>query len=277
VVEPFKTIPAFALFLLISASSAVGHGQATEFRIEGTLLSQESSNCSLILDHPFTAVGAFSGALAWDPNEAMYLGAAAGQALAEFEDLGALDFFHLSSCYPGNLNFGLIFWDFNNGVQYWLPDGIDDEVLQVELITALGGGDTFLIATETNFCFGSIGELVVSSPGGFPSYPTPGVFALEVEETVAATVFLRGDFDASSTANIADAVLILNYLYLGGATPPCRDAADCDDNGLINIADPMNLLLRLFTGGPPLPPPFLACGSDPTDDSLDCQEPPGCI
>jgi hypothetical protein len=69
---------------------------------------------------------------------------------------------------------------------------------------------------------------------------------------------------------LSDAVTILNYLFTGGDTPGCLDAADADDSGVLNITDPIFLLASLFLGhGEELPAPAL-CGSDPTRDDLIC-------
>jgi hypothetical protein len=42
-----------------------------------------------------------------------------------------------------------------------------------------------------------------------------------------------------------------------------------NDDGTLNISDPITLLLHLFVGGGPLPAPA-DCGPDPTSDSLGC-------
>ena len=83
--------------------------------------------------------------------------------------------------------------------------------------------------------------------------------------------FRRGDADASSTANLADAVQILAMLFIPGSdVVGCEDAADCNDDGTLNITDAVLLLDYLFVTGTPLPEPVSACGGDPTADSLDC-------
>lgn len=82
--------------------------------------------------------------------------------------------------------------------------------------------------------------------------------------------FLRGDANKDGLHNIADAVFELSYLFSGGSLITCYDALDTNDDGAVNIADPINLLTVLFAMGAPPPPPFVACGSDPTPDSLSC-------
>ena len=48
-------------------------------------------------------------------------------------------------------------------------------------------------------------------------------------------------------------------------------AADADDDGVLDISDPIRTLQFLFLGGPPLPGPSKPGGQDPTpDDPLGC-------
>ncbi|MBI4603029.1 MAG: right-handed parallel beta-helix repeat-containing protein [Planctomycetes bacterium] len=100
--------------------------------------------------------------------------------------------------------------------------------------------------------------------------------AYETGDCRPAGLFLRGDTDADARRTISDAVFTLLHLFLGGNGPSCADAADADDNGLLNLADPIYLLNRLFRGGPPPPAPEGDCGPDPTADELDCASHPPC-
>jgi hypothetical protein len=83
--------------------------------------------------------------------------------------------------------------------------------------------------------------------------------------------FKRGDANGDGNVLIADAQFVLNFLFLGGAVPPCLDGADANDDSSINLADPIRILFYLFLGGgpPPAPGPN-TCGRDPTPDLLDC-------
>lgn len=86
--------------------------------------------------------------------------------------------------------------------------------------------------------------------------------------------FIRGYCNGDGSFNIADAVLLLAYLFPNGPVPQldCLDACDCNDDGSLNIADAVCFLGALF-GQPATPPvsPHPDCGSDPTDsDPLDC-------
>jgi hypothetical protein len=95
--------------------------------------------------------------------------------------------------------------------------------------------------------------------------------------------FVRGDVDASGDINITDGIFLLNYLFSGGTTPACLDAADVNDSGggAPDITDAIAVFNWLFLGGPaPSPPspttsPYISrdCGLDPPDgptDTLDC-------
>ncbi len=74
--------------------------------------------------------------------------------------------------------------------------------------------------------------------------------------------FIRGDADLSGRVNIADPVMILVYLFSDGPAPACMDAADGNDVARVDIADAIYLLNYLFVNGPPPPPPFPNAGRD---------------
>ncbi len=88
----------------------------------------------------------------------------------------------------------------------------------------------------------------------------------------AATQFIRGDANSDGVVNITDGVFVLNFLFLGRTTPPCREASDANADGDVNITDGVFLLNFLFAGGPEPPAPFGECGTDPTRSpaEVDC-------
>jgi len=89
--------------------------------------------------------------------------------------------------------------------------------------------------------------------------------------------FLRGDANADGKIDIADAVRVLAYLFGGGQTAlVCLAAGDANDDGKIDISDAIKILGHLFAHTGPLPPPFGACGPDPTPDALTCVSFPPC-
>jgi len=87
--------------------------------------------------------------------------------------------------------------------------------------------------------------------------------------------FRRGDVNADGRVDIADVIEGLMWLFDGGAEPPCRDALDANDDGLLNVADPIGIAHFLFASSP-MAPPVDACGSDPTGDRLSCRNFPPC-
>lgn len=93
---------------------------------------------------------------------------------------------------------------------------------------------------------------------------------------VTATRFLRGDSNGDGTQNIVDPVFTLLYLFSDASAPGCLDALDVDDDGQINLADPIGHLTNLFLGGIRPHEPFLRCGEDPSEDSLGCEFFPPC-
>ena len=93
--------------------------------------------------------------------------------------------------------------------------------------------------------------------------------------------FNRGDSAADgdpTPVGLNDGVFTLNYLFTGGPTPTCMDAADANDDGEVEITDAIFTLNFLFLGGtaPPAPDAFNPCGPDPTDDDLGCESYDNC-
>jgi len=85
--------------------------------------------------------------------------------------------------------------------------------------------------------------------------------------------FVRGDFDRSGTVQFVDALGSANYLFDTGSAPTCPDSADANDDGILDVADPVYVLFYLFVQGTAPPPPFPDAGDDPTfRDSLGCDE-----
>jgi len=84
----------------------------------------------------------------------------------------------------------------------------------------------------------------------------------------AGTPFVRGDSNGDGRGDLSDAIFTLSWLFTGGATPPCLDAADANDVGTIDLSDPIFFLNFLFQGGGAPPPPHPSAGLDPTPDAI---------
>jgi hypothetical protein len=85
------------------------------------------------------------------------------------------------------------------------------------------------------------------------------------------SLFRRGDANSDSHLSLADVFSILRFQYLG--TPiSCQDAADVDDNGVIDQTDALFLFNAIFRRTRVPPEPFLEPGRDQTPDRLGCEQ-----
>ena len=85
--------------------------------------------------------------------------------------------------------------------------------------------------------------------------------------------FLRGDADGNEFLDLADAVI--NLIWMTNICPSCPvplcpKALDVNDDGRIDLGDPVRLLNYLYLDGPPPEAPFPFPGPDPTPDDLEC-------
>jgi hypothetical protein len=85
---------------------------------------------------------------------------------------------------------------------------------------------------------------------------------LQLLTSVPAPVFIRGDVSEDGSINVADPIAILMALFAGAPALPCYDAADANDDGAVDLADAVGILAYLFQRGPPPAEPFPACGED---------------
>lgn len=81
--------------------------------------------------------------------------------------------------------------------------------------------------------------------------------------------FIRGDANLDARVTIADVFSILRYIGLG-VDLGCRDAADVDDSGSVNLADAIYFLGSVFYRHGAPPEPFTTPGVDPTPDGTGC-------
>ena len=87
--------------------------------------------------------------------------------------------------------------------------------------------------------------------------------------------FKRGDVEQDGVLTVTDALNNVSHQFLG-LDVLCRSSLDANDDGEIDIVDPMvTLSLLFFPSVEALLPPYRDCGVDPTTDDLDCQSYPG--
>lgn len=115
---------------------------------------------------------------------------------------------------------------------------------------------------------GFAGYFTGSPPGFGPLARAVGSIQIEF-----GADFLRGDCTLDGQVDLADAQCQLEYLFLQ-APVACLDAVDTDDNGTLNLSDPVKLLSFLFGGGAGPAVPNALCDTDPTSDLLPCFESP---
>ena len=113
---------------------------------------------------------------------------------------------------------------------------------------------------------------VVASLGLFAPDADDENDPVDVTVVGPADGFLRGDGNGDGALSLSDAVVALEWLFLSQPLG-CIDAADFDDDGNAGLADVVQLTSHLFLNGPPPAPPSEACGVDPTDDTLSCDDP----
>ena len=65
-----------------------------------------------------------------------------------------------------------------------------------------------------------------------------------------APIYIWGDANGDGAVDIADVVLIINYLFLNGPPPIPLPSGDPNNDCIINVADLVYLLNYLFAGGP---------------------------
>ena len=108
-------------------------------------------------------------------------------------------------------------------------------------------------------------------PPPFPNCgcdPTPDTLTCTFTKCAMST-FTRGDVDCNGVVDSQDSIFLDNFL-LGGTAPACLDAADVNDDAVVNSADLTYLADYLSLVGPPPPSPFPAPCIDPTCDTLSC-------
>jgi len=168
----------------------------------------------------------------------------------------------------------------------WVDDGGDARLFVDGILDAT---DFSYRRTEVPWDLSAIGGLPADRA---PSGDVTGAFAGDIDDVrvfnhplsddevaeiagVVGVPFRRGDSDGDGALNLTDGVFVLQFLFSGGPSPLCLEAADADDDGALSITDGIAILGFLFLGGEPLPapgPPPSSCGVDPPGSaSLGCE------
>lgn len=212
----------------------------------------------------------FSFGVSHDPSILTVTDGAGGAVITDFMGGIGPDYFDANLLADG-ITFGCVYCFVCTGT---IQFATATELATIEYDTVPGAlaGSTADVTTSLSIT-DSLGippvELVVVVGSG-----SVGVLGVDGTITLTPTVggFVRADVNDDGAINLADAITLLEILFLGGALQ-CQDAADTNDDEQANIADAIYLLSYLFTGGDAPPPPFGGtCGADPAGTALDCAE-----
>lgn len=143
--------------------------------------------------------------------------------------------------------------------------------VELETVPAALAGATQPVVTSFEWIASCNSQLTGIIVGGLPVAPdfSPGVITLE---PVGPVPFVRGDCNIDGDVNIADPIHLLQVLFLAGILGPCIESCDVDGSGdFFDLADALLLLGFLFQGGAPPAPPFPDCGTDPAALPADCE------
>ena len=79
------------------------------------------------------------------------------------------------------------------------------------------------------------------------------------------------DADDDGRLDISDPLATALYLYVRPVERFCSDAADANDDGRLDLTDVIYGWSYMYLGGPAPAAPFPAPGNDPTPDGLGCE------
>lgn len=167
----------------------------------------------------------------------------------------------LSLCGLSGLDSDLVVYTGSCGALTQISCNGDSCVLVSELVVPVVAGVQYTIR---------LGSWAGVDPGAI------GAFSIAVTPPAGAP-FRRGDADGDGCVDaLLDTTHIFRFLFPSGGPPAtidCLEAADANDDGMINSADGIALLQWGFPSGPPIPLPAPGpsiCGPDPTPSSLGC-------
>lgn len=111
-----------------------------------------------------------------------------------------------------------------------------------------GGGA--INASSTNYRMGlSVGQSVAGSASG-TNYDMGIGFWYGASAGGGCPIVLSGDVNLSTTVTSADIIVLVNFVFKGGADPlPCQANGDVNCNGAVTSADIIVLVNFVFKGG----------------------------
>jgi len=151
----------------------------------------------------------------------------------------------------------------------WGTGSFGEELADQAGIWSLGESvDVSLVADGSSIAYKGEGN----GPNDYRIDVTPSIGA-DNAEPESDLPFRRADCNDDGLVDLSDAINLLSFLFSGGNEPFCKDACDANDDETLDISDPIYSLNYLFEGGPDPPSPGpTQCGMDPADpaDFLHC-------
>lgn len=147
---------------------------------------------------------------------------------------------------------------------------ISDPFFQVNLSPDVGGpGFTIAYAADVS---GS--GATIPATGTEESCPTNEMFVVTMGMGPEDADFTRADVNGDDRFNITDgAIMAQNIFFARLESFDCDDMLDANDDGTLDMADPVAFLMWAFMGSATLGSPFGdECGQDLTNDGLGCNE-----
>ena len=99
---------------------------------------------------------------------------------------------------------------------------------------------------------GTVGQTAVGSGSSASFGVNHGYWQDFVTDNGCCMGEIRGnvDYDPGDNIDISDLVYLVDYMFTGGAAPPCFEEADMNCDGEIDISDLVHMVDYMFTGGP---------------------------
>jgi len=150
--------------------------------------------------------------------------------------------------------------------------GISDPFFQFNLSPDVGGpGFTIAYAADVS---GSGATIPATSSS--PPCTVNELFIVSLGEDTGGDDkdFSRADVNGDDRLNISDGAVMAQNIFFGRLKSfDCDDMLDANDDGTLDMADPVAFLMWAFVGTANLGSPFGdQCGQDPTNDALGCVE-----
>jgi hypothetical protein len=149
-----------------------------------------------------------------------------------------------------------------------------DEVITVTYEGVAGALSGVEGATATQLIWDSglgsppVANVVVVGGGSIGAVLQDGVVGLNGTTTQP---FVAADCNGDGITNIADIIWLLSELFQGGPTRNCLIACDANGNGIVDVADAVYIANYVFLSGPP-PAGSLSCDTVPGQTPEDCEQ-----